>query len=90
MPEADEPDRLDVGPPLRGSFTRLGVFDMASLVAVFAAISIRFELPSNLLDVPEQRAGFVLLAGFLISFLFIPTSARLMRSPRVPWWPGSV
>lgn len=55
-----------------------------------ASITIRFELPSNLLDVPEQRAGFVLLCAFLISFLFIRTSARLMRSPRVPWWPGSV
>jgi hypothetical protein len=54
------------------------------------AIHISFELPSNILDVPEQRAGFVLLAAFLISFLFIRTSARLMRSPRVPWWPGSV
>jgi len=32
----------------------------------------------------------VLLAAFLISFLFIRTSARLMRSPKVPWWPGSV
>jgi hypothetical protein len=31
-----------------------------------------------------------LLAGFLGSFLFIRTSARLMRSPKVPWWPGSV
>src|SRR5260370_7360775 len=54
------------------------------------AITIRFELPSNLLDVPEQRAGFVVLAACLISFLFIRTSARLMRSPRVRWWPGSV
>jgi hypothetical protein len=26
----------------------------------------------------------------LLSFLFIRTSARLMRSPKVPWWPGSV
>ncbi len=26
----------------------------------------------------------------LISFAFIRTSARLMRSPKVPWWPGSV
>jgi hypothetical protein len=26
----------------------------------------------------------------LVSFLFIRTSARLMRSPKVPWWPGSV
>jgi hypothetical protein len=42
------------------------------------------------LDVPEQRAGFVLLSAFLISFLFIRTSARLIRSPRVTWWPGSV
>ena len=31
-----------------------------------------------------------LLAGFLGSFVFIRTSARLMRSPKVTWWPGSV
>jgi hypothetical protein len=36
------------------------------------------------------RAGMILLAAMLLSFLFIRTSARLMRSPRVPWWPGSV
>jgi hypothetical protein len=30
------------------------------------------------------------LAGFLVSFGFIRVSARLGRSPRVPWWPGSV
>jgi hypothetical protein len=62
----------------------------AKLGGVMGAITIRFELPSNVLDTPEQRAGFVLLAAFLISFLFIRTSARLMRSPRVTWWPGSV
>jgi hypothetical protein len=55
-----------------------------------AAITLRLDLPEHVLDVPEQRAGFVLLGAFLISFLFIRTSARLMRSPRVPWWPGSV
>jgi hypothetical protein len=55
-----------------------------------AAITIRFDLPAHFLDVRDQRAGFVLLAAFLISFLFIRTSARLMRSPKVPWWPGSV
>lgn len=32
----------------------------------------------------------MLLAAFLLAFLFIRTSARLMRSPKVPWWPGSV
>lgn len=35
-------------------------------------------------------AAFLVLAGFLAAFLFIRTSARLMRSPKVPWWPGSV
>ncbi len=54
------------------------------------AITITFELPAHFLDVRGQRAGFVLLASFLLSFLFIRTSARLMRSPKVPWWPGSV
>src|SRR2546423_2247911 len=34
--------------------------------------------------------AFLVLLAFLISFGFIRTSARLMRSPRVPWWPGSV
>jgi hypothetical protein len=35
-------------------------------------------------------AGFLVLAAFLVTFLFIRTSARLARSPKVPWWPGSV
>lgn len=39
----------------------------------------------------QGREGvFLVLVGFLGSFLFIRTSTRLMRSPRVPWWPGSV
>jgi hypothetical protein len=33
---------------------------------------------------------FLLFLGFIGSFGFIRLSARLMRSPRVPWWPGSV
>jgi hypothetical protein len=55
-----------------------------------AVITIRFELTHHFLDRAAQRDGFVLLAAFLIAFLFIRTSARLMRSPKVPWWPGSV
>jgi hypothetical protein len=39
---------------------------------------------------PGRECAFLLLLAFLLSFLFIRTSARLMRSPRVPWWPGSV
>ncbi|ADB48478.1 hypothetical protein [Conexibacter woesei] len=42
------------------------------------------------LDHGANRAGFVLFAAFLLSFAFIRMSARLMRSPKVPWWPGSV
>jgi hypothetical protein len=34
--------------------------------------------------------AFLVLLAFLLSFGFIRTSARLMRSPKVPWWPGSV
>ena len=55
-----------------------------------AVVTIRFEVSQHFLDRPAQRDGFVLLAAFLLSFLFIRTSARLMRSPKVPWWPGSV
>jgi hypothetical protein len=64
-------------------------FDLR-FASVMGAITITFELPAHFLDVRSQRAGFVLLASFLLSFLFIRTSARLMRSPKVPWWPGSV
>jgi hypothetical protein len=39
----------------------------------------------------EQKQGlFLVLVGFILSFAFIRMSTRLMRSPRVPWWPGSV
>ena len=31
-----------------------------------------------------------MLVGFILSFAFIRMSTRLMRSPKVPWWPGSV
>jgi hypothetical protein len=41
--------------------------------------------------VSNSRQGlFLVIVGFLGSFGFIRLSTRLMRSPRVPWWPGSV
>jgi hypothetical protein len=55
-----------------------------------AAIAFRFNAPNHFLDVRGQRAGFVLLAAFLLTFVFIRTSARMNRSERFPWWPGSV
>ena len=39
---------------------------------------------------PGHECAFLVLLAFLGSFAFIRTSARLSRSPRVPWWPGSV
>jgi hypothetical protein len=41
--------------------------------------------------VAEEKQGlFLVLVGFIVSFAFIRMSTRLMRSPKVPWWPGSV
>ncbi|CAB4931826.1 unannotated protein [freshwater metagenome] len=39
---------------------------------------------------PGREGIFLVLAAFLASFLFIRTSARMIRSDRFPWWPGSV
>jgi hypothetical protein len=38
----------------------------------------------------DRQWLFLVLLGLLLSFGFIRMSTRLMRSPRVPWWPGSI
>jgi lysyl-tRNA synthetase class 2 len=38
----------------------------------------------------DRQWLFLVLLGFVGAFAFIRMSTRLMRSPRVPWWPGSV
>ena len=38
----------------------------------------------------DKQWVFLVLLGLVGSFGFIRMSTRLMRSPRVPWWPGSV
>jgi hypothetical protein len=48
-----------------------------------------FNFYGHLVD-HEEQGLFWVLAGFLGSFAFIRMSTRLMRSPKVPWWPGSV
>jgi len=53
-------------------------------------MGVHFEISQHFLDEPSQRAGFILLGAFLASFLFIRTSARMIRSPKFSWWPGSV
>jgi hypothetical protein len=37
-----------------------------------------------------RGTAFLVLASFLVTFLFIRTSARLIRNPKVTWWPGNV
>jgi hypothetical protein len=55
-----------------------------------AEFIIKIEGEQTLLSNDGARAGLVLLLAMLVSFLFIRTSARLMRNPKVTWWPGSV
>jgi hypothetical protein len=44
---------------------------------------------SGFLHTQGQRDGFVLMLAFLATFLFIRTSARMIRA-QVSWWPGNV
>ena len=56
-------------------------------------MSVAAWLVSGLWDQLVERDRqflFLVVLGFLGAFGFIRLSARLMRSPRVPWWPGSV
>jgi hypothetical protein len=55
-------------------------------VVSVAEVSVQIDSPGA----GGQLAGFLLLVAFLVSFGFIRMSTRLMRSPKVPWWPGSV
>ena len=53
-------------------------------------LAFTFETTQEFLDDRGGRSGFILLGSFLTAFLLIRTSARLIRSPKLPWWPGSV
>lgn len=39
---------------------------------------------------PGRGAAFLVLLAFLVSFLAVRTNTRLIRSPKVPWWPGDI
>ncbi len=52
--------------------------------------SILTEFWDEHLVAHDRQGVFLVLVGFVLSFAFIRMSTRLMRSPRVPWWPGSV
>jgi hypothetical protein len=52
--------------------------------------SILWKLWHEQLVAHDKQALFLVLAGFLGAFAFIRLSARVSRSPRFTWWPGSV
>jgi len=52
--------------------------------------SILTEFWSEQIVANDRQGVFLVLVGFILSFAFIRMSTRLMRSPKVPWWPGSV
>ncbi|HET7052543.1 MAG TPA: hypothetical protein VFI09_01340 [Solirubrobacterales bacterium] len=54
------------------------------------AASIFSDFWNDQIIANEKQGLFLVLVGFILSFAFIRMSTRLMRSPRVPWWPGSV
>ena len=54
------------------------------------AASIISDFWNDQLVEHDRQWVFLVLLGLLLSFGFIRMSTRLMRSPRVPWWPGSV
>jgi hypothetical protein len=55
-----------------------------------SAASIFSDFWNDQILADEKQGLFLVLVGFILSFAFIRMSTRLMRSPRVPWWPGSV
>jgi hypothetical protein len=57
------------------------------LVMLAALVSID---PFPETTAPGRSTAFLVLTAFLVTFLFIRTSARLIRNPRVTWWPGNV
>jgi hypothetical protein len=56
---------------------------------VSADVLVELDLMSSKAE-PGRECAFLVLLAFLISFLFIRTSARLIRDPRITWWPGNV
>ena len=57
---------------------------------MISTASILSDFWQDQLVADGKQGLFLVLVGFILSFSFIRMSTRLMRSPRVPWWPGSV
>jgi hypothetical protein len=62
---------------------------LAAVIGV-ASASILSDFWNHQLVEHDRQWLFLVLAGFVGSFAFIRFSTRMIRSPRAPWWPGSV
>jgi hypothetical protein len=56
---------------------------------VAADVLVELDLFTDAVE-PGRECAFLVLLAFLATFLFIRTSARLIRDPNVTWWPGNV
>lgn len=66
----------------------MGLWDTATFWV--AKVNLTIDLYGNGHEVTgRHKAGFICLLALLGSFLFIRTSARMIRA-QVRWWPGSV
>ena len=55
------------------------------LLADIVSVNLFPSAPS-----PGRSTAFLILAAFLVTFLFIRTNERLIRNPEVTGWPGNV
>lgn len=62
----------------------------ARMTVHLLAASIVSDFWNDQLVANDRQWLFLVLLGLVLSFGFIRLSTRLMRSPRVPWWPGSI
>ena len=60
------------------------------VIAPLSQLVLELEGGQEFLSHDGVRAGLIMLVAMLVSFVAIRTSTRLMRSPKVPWWPGSI
>ncbi|MDQ3356097.1 MAG: hypothetical protein M3502_05155 [Actinomycetota bacterium] len=58
--------------------------------AVSALLAAAAPLSASAEAEPARGAAFLVLLAFLVSFLLVRTNTRLIRSPKVPWWPGDL
>ena len=76
------------GPSPAGRAARTARYDPS--VSTVSALLAAAPLSASAEAEPARGAAFLVLLAFLVSFLLVRTNTRLIRSPKVPWWPGDL